>query len=263
MRQSTKTIALWAVLVVLFVAFYQYFSTTEHGEPRSSREPEAIWASVVPVAAVVVVVGVLFVVFRRTAKRNALSVEAVGLMNQGRYSQALEKFEEFRRKAPKHPLSPYNVAVANLALWRVEEAAKDFDAADALAKQAPDLKEAVPPFAALASGLLGKPEVAKQWLARLDPQKGDRPLALLAEGLLACRAGDHAGARATLTRFEVKQLGGFHAALASAVSALCLERISGELRPVDKVALFGETGPERLSALWPKLAEFVAKAPAA
>lgn len=263
MRSSYKTIALWIGLILLFVAFYQYFGATQPHWARNAREPEPVWVTAVPVGAMVVVFGVLFVVFRRTAKRNALSVEAVGLMNQGRYSEALAKFEEFRRQSPKHPLSPYNVGVANLALWRVEEAAKDFDAADALAKQQPYLKEAIPPFAAVASALLGKPELAKQWLSRLDPKKGDRPLALLAEGLLACRAGDDAGARATLTRFEVKQLGGFHAALAIAVSAFCLERQSGELKPVDKVALFGETGPERLKALWPELAEFVAKAPAA
>lgn len=41
-----------------------------------------------------------------------------------------------------------------------------------------------------------------------------------------------------------------------------IEHLSGEKRHVDRIALFGETGPEGLRKGWPELIDFVERAPA-
>jgi hypothetical protein len=61
----------------------------------------------------------------------------------------------------------------------------------------------------------------------------------------------------------VKQLGGGTGALVNALRAWAIERTTGELRHVDRVLLFGETGPQAVEKVWPELAQFVARAPAA
>ena len=43
---------------------------------------------------------------------------------------------------------------------------------------------------------------------------------------------------------------------------MCIEKLTGELRHVDRIALFGETGPEELRKAWPELIAFVERAPA-
>ena len=99
-------------------------------------------------------------------------------------------------------------------------------------------------------------------LAEVPAGRGDPGRVGLAEAILLIRAGDAMGARAKLGRFEVKHMAGTIGALARTLDALCIERLTGELRHVDRVALFGESGPDELRKAWPELIAFVERAPA-
>ena len=70
------------------------------------------------------------------------------------------------------------------------------------------------------------------------------------------------GARAKLSTFEVKQTSGTIGTFARTLDAFCIERLTGELRHIDRIALFGETGPEGLRKAWPEFIAFVERAPA-
>jgi hypothetical protein len=110
---------------------------------------------------------------------------------------------------------------------------------------------------ALSLALLNRPAEAHDALAHAPATSR----ATLAKAVRLEREGDAAGARKALACFEVKQLGGVLGALGRTVDLMSLERLTGELRPVDRVALFGETGSDALRKLWPELVDFVERAP--
>jgi hypothetical protein len=155
------------------------------------------------------------------------------------------------------------VGIARLFLWQLDEAMTELDAAVKRPENIALVSRGGPMLLALAAALKGMPTAAKAWLQQVDPRDADLGNTLLAQAVLMCREGSFASARQLLSRHEIKQLGGFYAALANALYAWCVEQTQGELRHVDRIALFGETGPERLKAAWPELAAFVERAPPA
>jgi hypothetical protein len=250
-----KTIVLWVVLIVFFVAFYRAFSNGQGGINFSGLG-FAPWAIVAAVFTGVVVWG------RRQRRINQLSTDGAELLNRGRCAEALAKFEEFRRRS-RSPIGPYNVGVARLWLWQFDEAARELEAARKGAKQVPAVAAGIPIVLGLVNAMQGDRNAAENAFASIDAKLKDSGQVLLLQGVLACRTGDFTKARQLFARHEIKQLGGFHGALANALNAWCIEQTQGELRHVDRIALFGETGPERLKAAWPELAAFVERAPAA
>lgn len=102
----------------------------------------------------------------------------------------------------------------------------------------------LPEHLALTHALLGRTGDAQRMLIEVPAGQGDPGLVALAQAILLqrARADDAAGARAKLNSFEAKQLTGSIGALARTLDALCIEKLTGELRHVDRVAQFGETG---------------------
>ena len=68
-------------------------------------------------------------------------------------------------------------------------------------------------------------------------------------------------AREMLGRYELRSLGGPTRGLSDALKAWSVELTTGGRRHVDRVALFGEAGPEGLREAWPELVAFVERAP--
>jgi len=56
---------------------------------------------------------------------------------------------------------------------------------------------------------------------------------------------------------EVRQLGGTERAIADTLAAWCALELRGELRPIDRIALFGEAAPDGLFEVWPELQAFL------
>ena len=86
-------------------------------------------------------------------------------------------------------------------------------------------------------------------------------LRTLVTAVIAARAGRAMEAFTRLSQPEVKQLGGMPRALADTLRAFLVFQDRGERWPVDRIALFGESGPEQLQKVWPELAAFVEQAP--
>lgn len=272
MRQSYKTILLWVVLIVVFIAIYQVFSTPPNGEARPEHEWNAMtW--ICPGIALLAIGGFVWLM-RKAQRTQKLNNEGIQLLNQGRYSQALEKFTALAKLEPKSPIAPFNIGTVQLALWRTGEACAQFEKTWQMLEKPPQrvtvhasppdaVKAVVPQHAALACALHGDVARANEWLSKaIEGPQGTR-WAILSRAALACRNGDFATAVRELDHFEVKQIGGGTGALASTLRAWAIERTTGELRHVDRVLLFGETGPETLQKVWPELAAFVERAPAA
>ncbi|MFZ5441700.1 MAG: hypothetical protein ACOZQL_16985 [Myxococcota bacterium] len=260
MRQSTKSILLWLVLIIVFVAIY----ATMSGRPREPLPAcETRWSSValnwsVPSALFLGLFGWL----RWQQRRFIPAHEGVRLMGEGRHVQALEVFERARATHPDEPANVFNCAAVELVLWKLDAAMKDFARAKVL-NGAGQGQVAVlwAEHFALACALVGRVDEGLATVA--NAPRGAAPSRLmLAEGALLVRSGRWAEARARLNSLEVKQLGGSFGALARALDALCVEQLSGELRHVDRVGLFGEAATDEARRHWPELLAFVERAPA-
>lgn len=215
-------------------------------------------------ALAVTVFVVVFTLVLRRARVNRVSIEGVTLMNQGRFLDALGTFERGQTLAPRSHLFPFNRGVVLVSLWRIAEADTAFAKAASMkfANLGLNLERLVTPQRALVAALQGKLDEARTHLARAEQLSLTRSAHLtIANAIIALRAGDAAKARALLAGYEVKMLGGPMRGLSDALSAWCVERLTGERRPIDKVALFGESGPEGLRLVWPEVITFVERAP--
>ncbi len=250
-------IALWLVLVVLFVAYYVFSSANDAGTNGNSGGlpfPEIV------VAVLVGLVVALFAVVLPRRRAARLSNEGVALLSQGRILAALEKFEATRPALNKHSIFFYNVGVTRLSLWQLEEAERELEQARRK-RLSGDVSPLAIPHLALAKALQGKAAAAREWLQQAKSLKTDgSATALLATAILACRDQDWSTARATLERPELNSLGGPYRGLHETLRAWCVEQTAGERRHVNAVSLFGETGPDRLRAAWPELVAFVDRA---
>ena len=204
-----------------------------------------------------------FFYVRRFRLMRAPMNEGVKLLGQGRYVQALEIFEKYRQAQPNEPAGAFNSGSTKLQLWKLDAALADLESSRAMAKgKVPALAALLPEHLALVQALLGRVGDARESLKDLPPDQADPGRVRLAEAIVLARHGDAAGARTKLSSFEVKQMSGTIGALARTLDAMCIEQLTGELRHVDRVALFGETGPDELRKAWPELISFVERAPA-
>ena len=241
------------VLMLVVVFFTTYFAVRKGASP-----------SVVLSAAFIVIVVLLAFVFRRLRRANAASIEGIAFMNQGRFMEALTSFERGQAISPRSHLFPFNRGVVLVSLWRVHEADTAFAKAASMkvANLGFNLERMVVPQRALVAALQGKLDEARTHIARAEQLALTRSAHLtIANAIIALREGDAAKARALLAGYEVKMLGGPMRGLADALSAWCVDQLTGERRPIDKVALFGESGPEGLRSVWPEVITFVERAP--
>lgn len=264
MFNAKKTIVLWVVLIVLFVAFYQLFSVPP--DPNAAPAPRAAgvdWFSAFLPWAAFVVLFLGFLLFTKARQKKFVpNNEGVKLLHQGQYVKALEVFEKFRVEHPRQALGPFNAGSTRMQLWRLEAALGDFEAAQEIgAGKVKEMVALLPEHLALTHALLGRTGDARRMLSEVPPGQGDPGRLALVEAILLVRSGDAAGARSKLNIFEVKQMAGTIGALARTLDALCIEKLTGELRHVDRVALFGETGRDDLRKAWPELVAFVERAP--
>lgn len=216
--------------------------------------------------ALVLMTGLVGWLLQRTPTQRGPLDEGVRLLNRGRYSQALALFEAQRALAPKDPIIAFDVGVATLQLWQLDRAAAAFNDAWTLRAtaggQVAFLSAAVPEHLAFIAALRNEAAAARQWQLAANTADAMPARLTLAEAVLCAREAKWAEARALLSSFEVKQLGGLHGQFVRTLDALCIERLTGELRHLDRVALFGETGSDGLRKAWPELVDFIERAPA-
>jgi tetratricopeptide (TPR) repeat protein len=248
-------IGLYVGLIVLYLAYYRFFSTNP-GAPGSDR------FGILAIALLGTGAILTFVVLR-ARKGLRLNNEGVALMGQGRIVAALDKFKAAQPLLKRNPLIPFNIGAAQLSMWRLPDAVLDYERANKSAL-AGNLRQLIAPQLALANALQGNGAASEKWLGESKKLANEAaPAAVLAQAVTACRAGRFDDARALLDRHELRSLGGMQRGLSDALRAWCAEQVAGERRHVDRVAVFGETGGDALRLAWPELAEFLERAPAA
>ncbi|MFT3842658.1 MAG: hypothetical protein QM723_37050 [Myxococcaceae bacterium] len=235
----------------MFVVSYQFFAHRDGEAPRSP------WLAMVFIGGVFIVFFVFFAV--RGRGTNRLSIEGSSLLSSGRSYQALEKFQLALKAAPRSTVIRHNIAIANLHLWRVNEAAESLRVSANHAGQLglQDIRAISRPMLALAEALQGRRDLSEQTLKALDPAtSANSPYALLAQCVTACRTGNWATAEAMVNRPEVYQFGGFFRAVSEVLGAWAAYQLRGENLRFNRVALYSEAGPDALRKVWPELADF-------
>lgn len=253
-----KYVALYVVALVAVVLFTKLVGPRI--SPPSTDESAGF---VEPMLTQFLPMLVLFVVFvtllSKGRKHLAVVTEAERLLQQGRNAQARELFQQYRQQNPKHAFGAIKLGIAHSRLWRLKEALDELQAGKALG--AGDLAAVAFEHEALVKAVLGDVAGARAALQAVPAGRGDPRYATLIAAVLEVRSGDFAGARSRLGSFDAKQLPGVLGAFVRALEAWSIEALTGELRHVDRVALFGETGPEALRAAWPEFVAFVERAP--
>ncbi len=256
-------LALWGGLVVVFVVLYQL---TWSGGHSGAVSTPARWATPWFFFALWAVLFLSFLSFFlwRARKANTFLTTGVTQLSQGRYLEAARSFQEAAKRFPRSPGPVFNLGVAQVALWRVEDAEASFAKANRMSMRMMNLRPLIAPYRAFGAAFLGRSSDAEARLSECERLGVDsNAMATLARGVLAARAARWTDAHALLSRIEMNALGGPSRGLADALRAWTIQQLSGELRHVDRVAIFGESGPDVLKEAWPELHEFIQRAPAA
>lgn len=193
--------------------------------------------------------------YRRSAR---LTSEGVRLLSEGRVVAALEQFEASRPLARSKVIPTYNIGVSRLQLWQLDAAERELTSLEERDDLLPWFRAQLYSALALVAALDGRLWQAVQRLDEVKVLPGDPPvMAVLASAVIACRTGKEAEARTQLERPEVRKLEGPLRGLREALLAWCLERLTGEHRPVEVIAVFSEASPDKLQAAWPELVSFL------
>ncbi len=203
-------------------------------------------------------------IFLNQRRANADSLTGITLLNQGRFSEAVQAFELGIKRHPRSHVFIFNRGIALASLWRTAEADVAFEKAAGMrvANLTFNLERMVLPQRALSAALLGKQERSNQLIADAEKLGLTRSAHLtISKAVNAMRANELDHAKELLAAYEVKLLGGPVRGLADALTAWCAAQRTGQVRPIDKVALFGEAGPDALRKVWPELTAFVESAP--
>jgi hypothetical protein len=246
-----RFVAIWLALIVVFVAFFLYFQRS-----RTETDSALDW---VPVVFIGLFVPIFVFVFLRARRGVGLVNEGVALLSQGRPLAALERFEQARPRLSRNPIVPFNIAAANLALWRTAAAEREYAGMNKLYWIGPGLKPMAESARFLIAALEGRRDDATRWLEGLRGTASESSATvLLGQSVLAARDGRWQDVQTLLDRYEVKALGGTLRGLSDALLAWAdAQGGSPSRRPFDRVALFGEAGSDALAPVWPELVAFV------
>lgn len=249
MNQSIKTLIIWVVLIAIFIAVYDL-----------NQSGRGSVAALVLFVGLLVVVGVGIFFGRRAQRGNRTNQEGIKLLDSGRLVAASEKFELAAQQLGNNAyVARFNLGLARLRLWQLEAAVEALQSAQGRAAKAKNLELPQFLYLALALALLGRTAEARAALEKLQGEPDG--LQRITRAVLAARAGDFEAAFDEASRHEVKLLGGSFRGLAEAIRAWARLQTKGDRWPVDRIALFGEAGPELLQRAWPELVAFVEQAP--
>jgi len=199
-RTNWKTLLGWLVLVAMFIAFYQLFSTpSPSGAPPAAPAPRPTpWLSYVLWGAVLVALA-WFVSFVRASNRSAeLFRRGAELMSLRKFVEAEAVYVEGRARyrffSSLRATFDHNIGVC--ALYRCE-----FDRAVELLEQARSvigpwtavLRYAASSQLALVHSLRGDVDAAARLLAEAESRgaERDRSALYLPRAIIACRKGEH------------------------------------------------------------------------
>jgi hypothetical protein len=207
----------------------------------------------------------IFVTLAMIIRGNAAGAQAnnrgITLLSEGRLTEAIASFEVARRAiGALNPLPPYNIALANLWLWKLDEARNGLESASKAMLGRPLRQMAVPPLLLIAAVQNDAPRAAALEQEVKTLQLDRAPVVAIARAAFFARTGEWKRVLDTLTLERTRPLGGPARALADAIRSWATVEVGGARFGVDAVGVFGETGPTALAKWWPELARFIESA---
>lgn len=285
-------LALWVILIVLFVFFYELFSrppasavreaqraSEARGDTPSEEEPEALaeadadsapppteWTRFLPMLVVPAALGFGALLWKRARRWMRAHNDAVALFTAGRVAEAVPAFEQAVKLAPhqvQRALSTYALAGCLAEVHRIQEALGAYSAVDAmprLAAHAPMLHRALPNAVASCYAKLGEIASARTWLGEGARRSGGQPPvgALLPEVLVLCREGAFpAAARAAAERYpEAESMSARDARRVRLLQAYALHAVDAQAHAPQVAELLAGVKPVRVGDLEPLTAHW-------
>jgi hypothetical protein len=206
--QGMKTLALWLVLIILFLVIWQFLGPgPEQGAPATPEAPKETtsfgWLSFLPLVVVVVLLAFFFRTYRVAVGFNVAQEPARRASAERRFADAAKSYVEVAERYRKQPLyalaARYAAAVSTLASGDLHQARTLFADIERnktfLFTSSVRLQAAIQ--LAAVNALLGETDVGERWAAearrRLAKTEEDRlsAAALLcwAEAMLLVRRG--------------------------------------------------------------------------
>jgi len=262
-RNATRTIVLWVLLIILFLALWEFLQKTPGPHPAEATHESGTspWA----VTAVIVVIGALFVGYAKLVNRvRRANQKGIELLSEGKRAEALEVLEKAASMIAGGWAPKFNAALCLLELGRPDEALPRFEkvARSSALEKVPLQGAAVMHFAALSASLAGDESRAREWFEK-GGKLANSPMSAVVEATLLARAGN-AGAAVHVveTRWrELESCSAVYRKAARAIQAWSAAQI-GQPEPYILEAIGGAKpcAPGELDFLgvrWPELAAFL------
>jgi tetratricopeptide (TPR) repeat protein len=271
---SGKTIGLWVVLIVLFVAFYNFFrSASPDGEasaPSDSGSGFSAW-SLVNWLFWPVVIAFFAVLLRQGMRWWRINEKGRAYLSYGDFESAIQVFDGVARKAKGAVRAEAVVHLGLVALRRgeLERALSLFTQAESsqLLAQHPGLSPTLPGLLSFCESLLGDLAAARKWLevAHARGAQVASGYSLLAEVALLCREGHLAAAAKIVdTRWrEAERSSVWETKVLRLLKAFALDGLEAAEHETARYEALAGLRPFRrgeldlLAADWPKLRDFM------
>ena len=271
-----RTLALWALLLFLFAAFYWLFAPHSHGggegpeaaQAASEARPEGLlpYLHWLPVVA-------LFVFFttyvRRVQHWGRLNMEGMAFLEERDFARAARAFKGVARAwiPSARRMGRTNLGICMLRAGELERALELFATVQQKGALRGKLRCLWPSLLATCHALLGDVPAGRQWLEecwRLQGEERDE-LLLLPEILLLCREGDFRAVEETLRRRwrEAEAAGAATMKQLRLLWAFALERLGPAASEAARSEALAAVEPFRpgdfdaLAVRWPELRAFL------
>jgi len=231
--------------LLLFLGFFVAFSISK------DHQKLAIVFGAAPAIGYIVAI---IIDAQRGARENS---RGLLLLTEGRCVEALAAFESAAVLMPLSAIPRYNVGNANVWLWKLEEARTQIQAATEWMSGAALRSIAVPTLAYIAAIQNTRPR-ADELNKEIETLKiAGNPVVLLAQAVWFAREEKWGEVMRSIEIERVRVLGGPTRAFADALRAWAMVKTGQPLPPIDRVGVFGETGPDALKKWWPEFTEFL------
>lgn len=198
---AVRTFAIWAVLIVMFLAFYQVMATSEPDDAEQiAAGYSGGWFVLAAVLGALVPIAFMVYMFGGHSRFNALQTAGLEALSERRYSRAAELFAElakrYRAKPNHYAVALYNRGYALLRSGDSAAAVGVLLGVDRTPKLGGGIRQMAVTQLARAFALGGDVDKATRWLAVArarpagiaDPVHG-KALVDAVEGLVMCRQG--------------------------------------------------------------------------
>lgn len=205
----------------------------------------------------VVAVGVVVLSLRRSQRGAHQNNRGITLMSEGRLVEAIAAFEAASKDMGINPLPPFNIAMARLWLWKLEESRAGLEKATTTVRGRPLRQMATPAllFIAAMQNDRAKAVVLEKEVDAL--QLGRSAVVAMGRAVFHAREGRWKEVLDDLSLERTRPLGGPARAVADALRGWALVELGGTCPPLDAVGVFGETGPSAIRQWWPQFADFL------